>query len=254
MSGTMLAHAIKYADKGYPVFPCRGKAPLTEHGLHDATTDLGALRARWHVHPAASVAIRTGIESRLVVLDVDGDDGIEALRQLERAHGPLPRTASVKTPRGGAHFYFAHPGGTVPCSSGRLGTGLDVRGDGGYVIAPPSIGANGVRYEPDEQAPATPLPTWLLALMRPVAGSPHPRTPAPTWVAMVRQGLPLGQRNAGLARIVGHLLARDVDARLVAELAHLVNTRSGPPLDDDEVDRVVRSIAGREVRRRTGVR
>jgi hypothetical protein len=69
------------------------------------------------------------------------------------------------------------------------------------------------------------------------------------WVRIVRDGLSEGERNSGLARLVGHLLARDVDVRLVAELSHLVNQRCRPPLAGAEVDRIVGSIAGRQVRR-----
>ncbi len=76
------------------------------------------------------------------------------------------------------------------------------------------------------------------------------RTPTSAWVALVRDGLTDGERNNGLARLVGHLLAKDVDARVAAELAHVVNERCCPPLPGGEVDAIVRSIAGREVRRR----
>jgi hypothetical protein len=96
------------------------------------------------------------------------------------------------------------------------------------------------------------MPEWL---RQAATAAPHGEQrcePASTWVAMVNRGLPEGERNGGLARLVGHLLARDVDARLVGALVHLVNTRCRPPLPENEVDRIVESIAGRELRKRRG--
>jgi hypothetical protein len=242
---------VRYAERGYPVFPTApSKRPLVAHGHYDATLDRAQIGAWWDRWSDAGVAIRTGAASGLLVLDVDGDAGHDALYHLERKHGALPRTASVRTPRGGAHLYFKHPGGTVGCSASRLGPGLDVRGDGGYVIAPPSSGANGRRYEPDEQAPTAPIPTWLEALLRRAAPDiRRRREPVDTWLRIVR-GVAEGERNAALTRLVGHLLAHDVDIRLVAELALLVDQRNDPPIGTCEVDRIVESIAGRELRRR----
>lgn len=225
-AATIFDASFGYAEhRGWYCFPCtpRAKTPLTRHGLLDATRDPEQL-ARWaRQHPDANVGVRTGSESGVVVLDVDGDDGYESLRALEQRYQPLPRTASVKTPRGGSHYWFAYRG-EIPNSAGRLGVGLDVRGDGGYVLAPPSVGPNGARYETDESAPLAPLPEWLRDLMAGnVVKGRRPKTPAETWVAMVRDGLTEGERNTGLTRIVGHLLSCGVDEGLVRELAHLIN-------------------------------
>jgi hypothetical protein len=252
VSNPLLEAARGYARRDWPVFPVKpgGKVPLTQHGLKDASLDPAELAGWWRRWPNANVAVRTGADARLVVLDVDGSGGLDTLHELETGHEPLPATASVVTPGGGQHFYFAHPGGEVRNSAGQLGPGLDIRGDGGYVLAPPSVGANGRRYEPDARIPLAPIPAWLLGLLRSAHG--RKREPVDTWVQMVRTGLPQGERNAGMARLTGHLLHRDVDVRLVAEIAHLVNTRNRPPLHDDEIDRIVESIAGRELRRRNG--
>jgi len=246
--------ALRYAARGWPVFPCtpRAKMPCTPNGLKDATTSASQVAQWWAQQPEANVAIRTGQVSGLVVLDVDGDAGTEALRELERRHEPLPRTASVVTPRGGQHVYFAHPGSEIRNSAGTLGVGLDVRGDGGYVLAPPSVGSSGRRYEPDERSPLAPLPGWLLDRIRSANGPGKP-TPASEWVALVRDGIADGQRNAQLTRLAGHLLRRYVDVDLTAELVALVNAhRCKPPLAAIELDRIIDSIAGRELRRRQG--
>jgi hypothetical protein len=134
-----LANALAYSKRGWHVFPCRpgGKVPLTPHGFKDATRDAARLVDWWRRWPDANVAIATGAVSNLIVLDIDprhgGDD---TLAELEHKHGVLPATPSVKTPGGGAHYYFRHPGGHVP--SGPVAEGVDLKADGGYVLAPPS--------------------------------------------------------------------------------------------------------------------
>lgn len=158
----------------------------------------------------------------------------------------------MQTGGGGRHLYFRGP---RDLPSFDLGAGVEIKAAGRQVVAPPSVHPDtAARYEWAEgRGPGVielaALPDWIAACA-PAATSRPKATPASEWVAMVRDGLPDGQRNAGLARIVGHLLARDVDARLVAELAHLVNGRCRPPLEVREVDRIVASIAGREIRRR----
>lgn len=249
----MIEPALNWARRGCPVFPCVDKRPLVKHGLLDATTDEATIRSWWGRWPDANLAVRTGKPSGLIVLDVDGQEGADNLRGLEREHGSLPRTASTTTPRGGSHCYYRAPAEPVKTSAGVIAPGVDVRGDGGYVLVPPSVGANGRAYCWDEEATPAEMPTWLRSLAGGAPGAIRRPEPPSTWVRMVQAGLPEKQRNAGLTRLVGHLLARDVDVRLVGSLAHLVNTRCRPPLDGDEVDRIVGSIAGREVRKRIGV-
>ncbi len=127
---------MRHAREGRLVLPLKlcGKVPITAHGLKDATTDTGTIESWWRAHPAANIGIATGAASGIVVLDVDGRAGEASLAKLPN---PLPDTLVALTRRG-AHFWFAHPGGKVANSAGKLGPGLDVRGDGGYVVAPPS--------------------------------------------------------------------------------------------------------------------
>ena len=141
--------ALAYTRRGWRVFPCapRGKVPLTAHGLKDASTDEKQLTDWWDRWPSANIGVATGAESGFFVLDVDGKDGNESLATLEREHGPLPTTVEAKTGGGGRHLLFKHPGQAVKNSAGRLGPGLDVRGDGGYIVAPSSIHPTGKSYE-----------------------------------------------------------------------------------------------------------
>jgi hypothetical protein len=260
------AAALRYAKHGFPIFPvhtpdgdrcsCRrpdcsrpGKHPRSKNGLHDATIDPKTIEKWWSIFPDANIGARTGRESA-VVLDIDGQHGADSLHELERQHGQLPRTATVKTPRGGEHFFFKHPAVEVRNSTSTLAPGIDIRGDGGYVLLPPSIGPSGRRYEVDERAPLAALPGWLLELTATKTG-PHRAAPPGEWLTIVRDGVNEGSRNQQLARLIGHLLRRYVDVDLAGELAHLVNEkRFRPPLDREDVDGIIDSIAKCEIRRR----
>ena len=146
-----LLAALAYAKRGWRVFPCRPKTkePATTHGFKDATTDKATIIRWWRRMPAANVAIATGAVSGLVVLDVDPrNGGLRSLAELERVHGSLPETPRVSTGGDGEHYYFAAPT-DASLKSGVLAEGLDVKADGGYVIAPPSLHPSGRRYRWD---------------------------------------------------------------------------------------------------------
>jgi hypothetical protein len=163
----LLRAALAYARRGIPVFPCEpgGKAPLTYSGFWDATTDPRRIEAWWSRWPGANVGVPTGERSGLLVLDVDPrDGGPQSLAELEGAGGPLPETAKARTGGGGMHVFFGYPGGEeVRSSAGRLGTGLDVRGEGGYVVVPPSRTRSAYRWL--ERVPLAD-PAWLLGRLR----------------------------------------------------------------------------------------
>jgi hypothetical protein len=250
--------ALSYAERRLPVFPTgRDKRPLIPNGLLNASTNPYDIRAWWRRWPDANVAVRTGQPSGLVALDIDGDAGFDSLHDLERRHGELPDTASVVTPSGGQHFYFKWPGVPVKTTAGVIASGIDVRGDGGYALVPPSETDAGP-YVRDSEAPVAAMPNWLVDATRDhPAGSRRPAVPPETWVTLLRDGIPgpregaKGQRNCTLARLVGHLLSRNVDVDVAAELVHAVNqARCRPPMPADEVDRVIDSIARRELRQR----
>ena len=122
----MLRGALSYTARGVPVFPCEpsGKRPLTKGGFWDATTDGALIRGWWGRWPKANIGVPTGTASGLLVLDVDAAEGLESIADLELLLGQPPPAARAVTGRGGEHLY--------------LGAGLDVRGEGGYVIVPPS--------------------------------------------------------------------------------------------------------------------
>jgi hypothetical protein len=246
----MLAAALAWAAAGRPVFPVgRDKRPLTAHGLLDATTDPAVIRRWWIRWPNASIALRTGEPSGLVVLDADprhgGDD---SLHDLERRHGALPATRTVVTPSGGEHYYFRWPGVWIKSTAPMVPElpGLDMRGDGGYVVVPPSRG-----YEHDSVAPLAPMPPCLIELARDDRTGDRRRVPAGVWTRMFVDGIPDGERNVDLTRLTGHLIRHYVAVDLAAALVHLANRAwCTTPLPGSEVDRIIDSVAGMELRRR----
>jgi putative DNA primase/helicase len=158
--------ALEYARRfGWHMFPTRDKRPLTPNGFKDATSDLAIIAAMWQRWPDAEPAAATGAVSGIVVLDIDidsekGISGLDALDDLGIATHPQTRTAH--TTRGGLHLFFAHPGYDVPNSAGKIGRGVDVRGDGGYVVLP---GANPRRtWDPHLglDTPLLPMPDWMV--------------------------------------------------------------------------------------------
>jgi hypothetical protein len=146
-----------------------GKHPRTPHGLKDGTTDPDQIRRWWDRWPLANPAVCTGATSGVFIVGPDGAAGMAALADLERRHGHLPRTATAKTGGGGKHYYFRWPAeGTVPNRRNHRGLPIDVRGAGGYVVAPPGRNKDGpYTWEVSlHEAEVAEAPAWLLEWCR----------------------------------------------------------------------------------------
>ncbi|WP_257477308.1 bifunctional DNA primase/polymerase [Acidipropionibacterium jensenii] len=135
--------AYAFAASGVPVFPVAagGKQPLTRHGFHDATTDPGRVRTWWSAAPAANIGMPTGAASGLVVVDVDVHgpaNGYVALDRADRAGLLEGWELLIHTPSDGLHAYYPASRGVVQRSWQAARAGIDFRGDGGYIIVPPS--------------------------------------------------------------------------------------------------------------------
>ena len=134
--------AAGFAGAGVPVFPCApgGKHPITEHGFHEATTNLAQVRQWWRRFPKANIGVPTGRPSGVVVVDVDvhGVNGFAACCRAKEAGLLSGWEVVVRSPSGGLHAYYpAHESAEQRSwQAGRAG--IDFRGDGGYIIAPPS--------------------------------------------------------------------------------------------------------------------
>lgn len=155
-----------------------GKHPATARGFKDASNEEPKIRALWEGAPAeANIAVATG--NGIFVVDCDikpGIDGRASLAELEAKHGALPPTLTARTGSGGLHLYFRYTGGAINNSASKLGAGIDIRGDGGYVVCPNSKHKSGRRYEwIDELTPIADAPEWLTDAAR---RRPTPRVTA----------------------------------------------------------------------------
>jgi hypothetical protein len=256
----LLTAALAYAARGWRVFPCHtptaqgcscwqadctniGKHPRTPNGCKDATTAEAQIRAWWAMWPQANIGVATGSVSGFVALDVDiggekrGDLTLEA---LEHSYAPLPDTVEQHTGSGGRHRLFLAPETPIGNSASKVGPHLDIRGDGGYIIVPPSLHASGQRYvweqtSAPEDIPLAPLPDWLLALCQ---STPRPDTPdagAP---------IPEGIRNDTLFRIGCGLRAKGLtEAVILAALQEMNTTQCQPPLGAEQVHKIAASCA-----------
>ena len=158
-----LQAALDYAARGWPVHPCIAgdKRPMLADWPTRASTDAVSVR-QWFADGAANVGIVTGERSGVWVLDIDGPAGVADLDRLEAAHGTLPPTRVVTTPGGGGHYYWRMPDGIdLRNRTGIGGMAIDVRGTGGYVVAPPSRTAKGV-YSVATDLPVADAPGWLI--------------------------------------------------------------------------------------------
>ena len=208
MNSSTLSAALDYASRGWSVFPCKpgAKTPITPNGLKDATTSAEIIKGWWVQNPGANIGIRTGKDSDLVVLDFDvknNQPGRECFQQLQRDHGTLI-TRSAKSPTGGFHLYFRHPGGKIGNRAGLL-PGLDIRGDGGYILAPPSV-IDAVKYEWTIEDDAAPLPAGLLKLLN--GKTKNNGQTKPFDRGSVLDGVPEGQRDDALFRYACSLKAQ----------------------------------------------
>ncbi len=169
-----LEYGLRYASLGWHIFPIveAEKHPYIKNWPQVATTNKEQITHWWTNWPQANIAITTGEKSKIVVIDIDvGKGGCDTLKALEQKFEPLPPTIQSITGTGGKHLIFAYPDTvTIRNSSNKVGLGIDVRGHGGYIIAPPSIHPNGWQYlwkkdtPPWDMQPAL-LPGWFIYLL-----------------------------------------------------------------------------------------
>ncbi|HVM06928.1 MAG TPA: bifunctional DNA primase/polymerase [Acidimicrobiales bacterium] len=226
----LLEAAVGYAAEGRAVLPLHtaiagrcscgradcsspAKHPRVRHGLHEATTDIDQIRRWWTRWPQGNIGIRTGMASNLVVLDIDiRHRGHHALADLADRDPAVLDTRVIRTGGGGWHLYFTHPDHPVRNSASLLGPGVDVRGDGGYIVAPPSSHASGRTYRIGDVRSIAPLPRSIIDAIRPTLpthitsshpgvreGSAWARTAFERELALVATSEP-GTRNSTLVR------------------------------------------------------
>ena len=232
--------AADYAARGFPVLPLKpgSKVPATRNGKNDASADTGQVASWFTSDTDRNVGIVTGERSRLIVVDIDPrNDGDAGFERLERTFGKLPDTMRAKTGGGGRHLYFSLPDGTAGLSD-RPGVagydGVDLKA-GGYVVAAPSVHESGNAYTWESDTPIAPAPDWLIDLAR---GGKRIKSAAPP----SRGGIIEGSRNDALFRMASGLPARGLSPEAILAALQAENiARCVPPLDADEVERIVQS-------------
>lgn len=247
MSMTLKEVAIKYATKyDWAVFPVNPdtKRPLTPHGCNDAKKDVGAIDFWWNKWPDASIGVATGSASNLIVIDEDIDEtkdinGYHEVRLWEKDHTQLPDTVQVLTGRGGCHLYYHYAGNDIKNRAGII-EGVDIRGEGGYVIAPPSKHPNGNSYvweaSPDEIQLAEVDETVLDFLFN------QPNDYQETEPFSLPEVIPMGSRNDTLFKMACSLQSKGFpDSAINAAMRAVNNERCAEPVGDDELDRIITS-------------
>lgn len=237
----MIEMVHSYVNKGWAVFPCKNKIPLTAHGYKDASRDLETVNRMFAEHPNANVAIATGKVSGIFVVDIDVKNdagGDDSLRELEQDHGELPHTVEAITWSGGRHIFFKYPERGIGCKTG-VRPGIDIRGDGGYVIAPPSV-IDGKAYAwevshlPDETMIAD-APEWLLDLLE----EKQPSVDLSDKEAKITKN-----RNDALMHMGVKLRKMGFDHQKIEDSLQAINTaRCSPPLPKKEVSNIAKSVA-----------
>jgi putative DNA primase/helicase len=236
---------MRLASEGFRLFPVepRGKKPLIRSWQSFATNNGEQLSAWFEEFPDCNWALATGAGSGIFVLDFDGEPGRKLFMDWIEQHGQdWAATRTVKTARG-FHLWYRWPeGNEIRNSAGKIALGVDVRGEGGYILVPPSVHPDGLRYEWLDSAPIAEAPSWLLAL----AGRPQTALSN-----MVTRGhvdgqrtIPEGQRNSTLASLAGSMRRRGMSGQAIVQ-ALLVHNREhcSPPLPNSEVEDVAASVA-----------
>lgn len=163
----MSAMADAAIATGVPVFPCGPtKQPLTAHGFKDASTDPDKIRKMFSP-TATMIGMPTGEITGVVVVDVDIKEKRQGGAWLDANSHRMPQTRTIRTGSGGLHIYFKWPGQRVKNQNDKIAPGIDVRGDGGYVVIPPSPG-----YQIADDAPMAEVPEWLLPALCPPEVAP----------------------------------------------------------------------------------
>lgn len=258
----MCEAALAYARRGWQVFPLHtatagqcscsnpnceniGKHPHTKRGLLEATTNTEQIHGWWHQWPDANIGVRTGQESGIFVVDVDVKkaDGLHAWTELLDMNGPV-ETLTAITGSGGQHWVFTLPPNTsIRNGTNKLGPGIDIRGDGGYIVVWPSVHESGNTYEWEHTVPPSSPPQWLVTLCetanRQAAISKAEFDP---WVTeALANGATEGTRNHTAIRLAGYFTSKGLPRDVVLELLQPFAEKCDPPFQIPELLQVVDS-------------
>lgn len=261
--------ALVLAASGIPVFPCAagGKRPVVAGGFQAASAEADLVRRWWTAMPTANIGMPTGAASGLVVVDVDihgAVDGYSALERARREGLVNGWVAAVETPSGGLHLHFPARGNSDQRSWQSARAGIDFRGDGGYIILPPSvrtIDGEARRYKTLRLAHGSghPLDAQRLRdLLDPPRPSANPRDAATdmapadltrlaSWVSRLQEG----ERNHGVFWAACKMAEKDIPTGAALDALTAAGATAG--LSEREVTTTVRSayrsVHGRSAQR-----
>ncbi|MBM7096657.1 bifunctional DNA primase/polymerase [Bacillus sp. H-16] len=230
-----------------------GKHPRTLNGVKAATAQTDKIIKMFSGVSQSNVGIATGSKSGFFVLDIDPKHGGDkSLKVLTDQYGKIPQTVKAQTGGCGYHYLFQHQNGIFNRTS--IMPGIDIRGEGGYIVAPPSRHSSGKKYKWEvmgkpRQIPIAKAPSWLLELIVQTKGKRIQKKPSSYWSDLLN-GVCEGERNIAAASLSGYLF-RKIDPVLVPEIMRLWNeARVNPPLKRVELERVLNSVARLEYKRR----
>jgi hypothetical protein len=258
-------NALRLAARGFAIFPLRPrtKEPYgddkffrTVGGYKCASRDPALIEFWWARQPEANIGLATGSVSGVWVLDLDDDEHEAWLHEQEIEHGEtVPPTVEVITGKG-RHLYFRYPYGTDVRNAQDRDDMPDVRGNGGYVLLPPSVHPSGRAYawSVDSTDTFAAAPGWLIKIVtnRKTSGKAIARSDAAwrTFIDMAHDG---SHRGGAVASLFGKLVRHYVDPRMALSIARMFDeSRNTPPLGRAEVDRICNDVAHKEADRREG--
>ncbi|UMZ72554.1 phage/plasmid primase, P4 family [Natranaerofaba carboxydovora] len=235
----MKKYVKDYLNSGYSIIPInpKSKTPIIEwKEYQNKRPSEEELIKWWRKWPNANIGIVTGKISGIFVLDVDGKEGEKSLDGYE-----LPDTAVAETGGGGRHYFFEHPGFICKNFTGIL-PNVDIRGDGGYIVAPPSLHESGNKYKWLNKSQINKAPEWLLEKLNSVSKT-YRKITAEDFAKEIKEGA----RNNELTSIAGSLLGHGVSLEETLTILKSINqTNCCPPLPEKEVEKIAESIAKRE--------
>ncbi len=221
---------------------------LVPDGFKNASCEEDVVAGWFRCHKPCNIGIITGQKGNLVVLDVDPRHGGDrTLTAIEKKYGSIPSTCRFSIGAGGTHILFRHPGRHVP--TGKLGPGVDVQGDGGYVVAPPSRHIDGASYSLSGSiSKLAPLPEWIYT------GSEPPSGQRVTYWRHFTGSKRKMERNDAVMGLSSLLLRHGVEMQLCLELLRAYNAvHCKPPLIPEQVATIVSNLARELAKRGIGV-
>lgn len=255
----ILNAAIAYSQMlNWSIFPIQysTKRPITQHGFKDATTDIEQIKEWWSLYPNAGIGAPTGKINNIIVCDIDiRNFGDLSLERLIDENEPFPHTVECLTGGGGNHYYFQYD---ERVNKSKLDDypGIDIQGNGKYIILPPSTHGSGNKYHWEESSKPVintieKMPEWLIELLiRHTDGGTFKRKPTSEYVKIL-QGVSKGERNNSMMALIGHLLSRDIHPAESLEIIHAWNnSRVSPPLEEHVINRAFNNILKREAEKR----